>query len=301
MQNGSSAEELRDLEDRINALLPPRYAGCFEEVSPKSMGSAQLRFDKEGKVVWGEIWTTFCHLALAGGPPHRGRWLGPVAAEAVAASPKQYELVVAELKRALGLCVDLPLISASPPGWIGLRCDSEATAVWLVRAIVAENVVARNDGSILFVPAGPDFRVEKEIKNVVVCVAKCCHYLFDHLDPEQQPSGTPPSLVQPQLPQELAGMAELYERSAMLLQRSIEESTGMRTMRSESPGWVGMGCDQEEAAVWLLRAIAVDNILVRRETATLFVPVDVRGGGEAVAATASSVARAHRLSGLLGK
>jgi sirohydrochlorin cobaltochelatase len=298
MPNVSSAAELRDLEDRINALLPPRYAGCFEDVSPKSMGSAQLRYDKEGKVVWGEIWTTFCHLALAGGPPHRGRWLGPVPAEVVEASPKEYETVVAELKRALGLCVDLPLIPVSPPGWIGLQCDSAATAVWLVRAIVAENVIARNDGPILFVPAGPDFRVEKEIKNVIVCVAKCCHYLFDHLEPEQQPSGTAPSLIQPLLPHELADMTELYEQSANRLQSSIEESTGMKTLCSDLPGWVGMDCGQEETAVWLLRAIAVENILARRENATLFVPVDLRGDGEAIAVTASAVARAHRLSGI---
>ncbi|MFO0905537.1 MAG: hypothetical protein U0939_21180 [Pirellulales bacterium] len=298
MPNGCSDQELRDLEERINALLPPKYVGCFEDVSPTSMGSAQLRYDKAGKVVWGEIWTTFCHLALAGGPPHRGTLLGPVPERAVAAAAREYELVVAELKRALGLCVDLPLIESAPAGWIGLQCDSEATAVWLMRAIVAENVIARRQGSLLLVPAGPHFRVEKEIKNVVVSVAKCCHYLFDHLEPEDQPTGDAPSLVEPPLPHELAEMKDQYEQAASLLQQRIEESTGLTTQLGEAPGWVGIGCESEETAVWLLRAVAVENILVRRETATLFVPVDFRAGEDAVAATAAAVARAHRLSRL---
>lgn len=301
MQNGSAADELKELDERINALLPPRYSGCFEDVSPTSMGSAQLRYDKHGKVVWGEIWTTFCHLALAGGPPHRGRFLGAVPVEETQASPADYELVVAELKRALGLCVELPLVAAPPAGWIGLACDSEATAAWLVRAIVAENVIARNDGSVLYVPAGPGFRVEKEIKNVVVCVAKCCHYLFDHLEPEQQPTGAAPRLVGPPLPQELVDLRENYEQAAQTLQRSIEESTGMKTQRSESPGWVGFDCGDEETAVWLLRAIAVEDVLVRREMAVVYVPVDLGAEGAGIRKTAAAVARASRLARLASR
>ncbi|MGC3972195.1 MAG: hypothetical protein QM775_34095 [Pirellulales bacterium] len=90
--------ELSALEAKINALLPPRYVGCFEDVSPSSMGSASLRYDSQGRVVWGEIWTTFCHLALAGGPPHRGRLLGPVSSDEVSASRESYDAVVAELQ-----------------------------------------------------------------------------------------------------------------------------------------------------------------------------------------------------------
>ena len=300
MENISQADEFKALEARINSLLPPRYTGCFEETPPKSMGSAGLRYDSQGKVVWGEIWTTFCHLALAGGPPHRGRFLGAVPAEEVQAFPQQYESVVNELKRALGLCVELPVLSTSPPGWIGLQCKSAATAAWLVRAIVAENVIARNDGTVLYVPAGPHFRIEKEIKNVVICVAKTCHYLFDHLEPEQQPGGAAPQLSGPPLPHEIATRREIYEEAAASLQRSIEESTDMTTQPSEAPGWIGIECGDEETAVWLLRAVAVGNILVRREEATLYIPVDLRDG-DAISKTASVVADAHRLSRLRRK
>lgn len=296
MTECSPAEELRNLEARIQALLPPRYTGCFEDVSPSSMGSAGLRYDHQGKVVWGEIWTTFCHLALAGGPPHRGRLLNAVAIDEVQAAPQASEEVVAELTRALRLCVELPVVATSPPGWIGLHCKSEATAAWLVRAIFAENVFARHEGAVLYVPAGPHFRVEKELKNVVVCVAKTCHYLFDHLEPEQQPTGASPLLVGPPLPHEISAHRDRYEQAATTLQQSIANSTGLPTRLGEVPGWVGLECGDEEIAVWLLRAIAVDDVLVRREESTLYVPVNLRDDGQLLEAVAAAVARAHHLS-----
>lgn len=292
----SNDAERAALEEKINQLLPPRYVGCFEDVSPTSMGSASLRYDAQGRVVWGEIWTTFCHLALAGGPPHRGRFLGPVTAEDVRAAQRPYEIVVAELERAFGLCVDLPLVPDRQPGWIGLQCGDEATASWLVRAIVAENVIARHDGAVLYVPAGPDFCIEKEIKNVVVSVAKTCHYLFDHLEPEQQPTGRARSLIRPPLPHEIAAAGRRYEQAALALQQGIRQSTGLTTRFGAAPGWIGMECGTEEAAVRLLRAIAVEDVLVRREDATLYVPVDIREDVDgAIDQTSAAVSAAHRL------
>jgi sirohydrochlorin cobaltochelatase len=301
MGNNPSFDEFKHLETRINAILPPRYADCFEDVAPTSMGSATLRYDREGKVAWGEIWTTFCHLALAGGPPHRGRFLGATTVEEVDASPIQYEAVVAELKRAMKLCVDLDLVPTAPKGWIGLQCDTEATSAWLVRAIIAENVIARCEGSRLYVPAGPHFRVEKEIKNVVVCVAKTCHYLFDHLEPEQQPQGMPPVFVCPPLPHEIAAAGDHYKHAANSLQRRIVEATALPTRLGESPGWIGIECGDEETAVWMLRAVAVEAILVRREDSILYVPVDLASDGAMVAKTADAVSNAHRLCQLRTK
>ena len=66
------------------------------------------------------------------------------------------------------------------PGWVGLRCIDEEMALWLLRAIIVENVCVRREGSILFLPAGPTFRLEKEIKNVVTVVAKTYHYCTEH-------------------------------------------------------------------------------------------------------------------------
>jgi sirohydrochlorin cobaltochelatase len=67
-----------------------------------------------------------------------------------------------------------------PPGWLGVDCDSEAMAIWLMRAIVVENVLARREGTVLYLPAGPDFTLGGEIRNVVTAVAKTYHYWLEH-------------------------------------------------------------------------------------------------------------------------
>jgi sirohydrochlorin cobaltochelatase len=55
-------------------------------------------------------------------------------------------------------------------------------ARWLLRAIAEENVSIRREGTVLFLPAGPTFRLDKEIKNVVTVIAKTHHYWREHLD-----------------------------------------------------------------------------------------------------------------------
>jgi sirohydrochlorin cobaltochelatase len=49
-----------------------------------------------------------------------------------------------------------------------------------MRAIVVENVLARREGAILFLPASPRFTLCEEIKNVVTAVAKTYHYWREH-------------------------------------------------------------------------------------------------------------------------
>ena len=166
-----------------NTLLPPRYQTTTPSAAP--MGAADLAYDQQGAVAWNEIWTDFCDLALAGGPPHRGTLLEPVDPTLVAADPAGYTQVLQELERGLALVTGLPIIAQAHPGWIGVQCDTEAMALWLLRAIVVENVAVRREGTILFVPAGPHFQLHKEIKNVVTVVAKTTHYWQEHL------AGTP--------------------------------------------------------------------------------------------------------------
>lgn len=170
------------------ALLPDQVAERLDSVSPRSMGSASLRYDANGRVPWDEIWTSFCDLALAGGPPHRGRLLESVDRESVVAAPEQYQRVVDELRRGIGLASGLPTRECDQLGWVGVECTDEHMAAWMLRAILVENVTVRREENVLYLPAGPHFRIEKEIKNVITSVAKTAHYWQAHLRTRQPPN-----------------------------------------------------------------------------------------------------------------
>ena len=159
--------------------LPPRYQSN-RAVSAAPMGAAALTFDATGAVAWDTMWTDFCDLALAGGPPHRGTLLEAPSPEQVRNDPAGYQRVQDELARGLRMVTDLPVITDGAAGWIGLRCTDEAMALWMLRAITVENVAVRREGQTLFLPAGPDFSLEREIKNVVTVVAKTFHYWAEH-------------------------------------------------------------------------------------------------------------------------
>lgn len=163
------------------SLLPPRYRNG-KSVSNAPMGSADLKFGSDGKVLWDQMWTDFCDLALAGGPPHRGTLLEPVSPEIIREKPEAYAQVVAEIARGLRMVTHLEVITDVAPGWVGLVCTDEAMALWMLRAIIVENVSVRREAAILFFPAGPDFRLDSEIKNVVTVVAKTHHYWTEHRD-----------------------------------------------------------------------------------------------------------------------
>lgn len=182
--NGCTADlrqELQELETRIDAMLPSEYHGNLESVSPKSMGSAGLKYDEQGQIAWDEIWTSFCDLALAGGPPHRGTLLEAVTTEQVQAQPQQYAAVVQEIGRGIRLVTSLPIVESKSPGWVGVRCHSEEMAVWLMRAIIVENIMVRREADVIYLPAGPQFTIKREIKNVITAVAKTVHYWTAHL------------------------------------------------------------------------------------------------------------------------
>lgn len=164
----------------INALLPPRYRDG-RPVSSAPMGSAPMRYAGDGQVAWNKMWTDYCDLALAGGPPHRDTLLEPVPPQDVKADLDSYRRVVAEVERGLRLVTGLPVVPSAQLGWVGLQCASEEMALWLLRAIIVENVCVRREGTILYLPAGPSFLLEKEIKNVITVVAKTNHYWQEHL------------------------------------------------------------------------------------------------------------------------
>jgi|GEM_PF-433343 len=181
----SDAAQFDDLTERINAILPPRYQNGTE-VNAAPMGSADLQFDAEGAVAWDTMWglddpeSPFCELALAGGPPHRGSLLEPGSPDDCLAEPGKYAAVLAELARGITLVTDLSTANSPVAGWIGLQCTNEEMAIWLLRAIIVENVMVRREDTILYLPAAPHFTLAGEVKNVVTVVAKTVHYWVEH-------------------------------------------------------------------------------------------------------------------------
>lgn len=174
-------EPLRELDRRIDEMLPSEYRGRTDEVSPQSMGTASLKLDGQGRVAWDEIWTSFCDLAMAGGPPHRGKLLEAVTRDDVEVDLTKYEAVVHEICRGIEMVTGLATHPSPSLGWVGVTCDSEAMAVWLLRAIIVENVMVRREGATIYLPAGPHFEIKREIKNVITSVAKTVHYWRAHL------------------------------------------------------------------------------------------------------------------------
>jgi sirohydrochlorin cobaltochelatase len=165
---------------RIASILPPRYRDPGLTVDSAPMGAAPLQRDAEGRVAWDEMWQGFCELGLAGGPPHRGTLLEAVAPDEARADSARYDEVRRELARGLRMVTGLPAVLDGSPGWIGLACADEEMAIWLMRAIVVENVMVRRERAVLYLPAGPTFTLEGEIKNVVTVVAKTYHYWTQH-------------------------------------------------------------------------------------------------------------------------
>jgi len=296
--------ELAALDARINAILPAQYQGCYESISPVSMGSAALKFGADGQVAWDDIWTSFCDLALAGGPPHRGTLLEPADADEAASEPEQYQRVVEEIGRGLWLVIGLPVLPRVAPGWVGLVCPDEGMAAWLRRAVTAENVAARQQGNVLLLPAGPRFRLEKEIKNVVTAAAKTCHHWTSHMSASEQAAAAgvfaehaaATELLEPASVEMVRARPEEYRVAVERSAQSIHETTGWPAAVGSTHGWVNVSCPDVAATVWLLRALIVDNVLARREEQQLCLPVSqsiVEDGNSAPAV--GRLARAHRL------
>jgi hypothetical protein len=275
--------ELAALDAKIGALLPPRYRSCLDSVSPTSMGSAPLKFGPDSRVAWDEIWTHFCDLALAGGPPHRGTLLEAPTPEEVEAEPAGYQLVYEEIVRGIRMTTGLDAAPGADPGWVTVRCHNDGMAAWLLRAVMAENVFVRQRSDALLVPAGPQFRIAKEIKNVVVALAKPCHYWISHLSESERASAAKvlnketatQVLLEPPTRSEVLSQADAFRSASESMARALERSTGMAAAPAQASGWVKVLLPNELTAAWFVRAAIAENILARREAEILYLPAPV--------------------------
>src|SRR5215210_1747047 len=113
-------------------------------------------------------------------------------------------------------------------------------AAWLLAAVTAENVTARRRGDRLDLPAGPRFLLGKEVKNVVVALAKTCHYWTGHMPDEWVARPDPPVPVGPPA-------APVADRAALVATISAAAG-GWPTESKRYAGWVGLVCPDEDAA-----------------------------------------------------
>lgn len=145
------------------------------------MAAAPMVYAPDGSVAWGEMWDSFCVLAIDGGPPHRATLLegGPTDDP----DSEGYRFAAAEIARGVLAVSGLPVAPAET-GWLAIGCHSPGMARWLAEAIIEENVAARDDGATLLVPVGANFTLKGEIKNVITAVAKTTHYWREHLPGE---------------------------------------------------------------------------------------------------------------------
>jgi hypothetical protein len=288
------------LELRLKTLLPPAYQDTYERVQPVSMGSASLKYDAAGDVAWDEIWGSFCDLAMAGGPPHKGTFLEPGSEADINADFGRYDAVVEEVCRGIRMVTGLRAYPSPDPGWVSVTCTGDTMSEWLLRAIVMENVAARRAGAVLELPAAPHFRIEKEIKNVITVIAKTCHYWLGHMPPAQQREigdvFMRMAIEQPLVePCDADTDPARLERLSTSLAERVGHDTGLRRSKHRYREWVGFDCGDVGSAVWMMRALVASNVLSRREGTTLFVPVNPAADSDG-ARVAAELARVHRFA-----
>jgi sirohydrochlorin cobaltochelatase len=305
-------EALDTLETRLKAILPEAYQESYEDVQPVSMGSAGLKYGFDGKVAWDQIWGSFCDLAMAGGPPHKGSLLEPAPRAAIDAHPDQYREVVDEICRGVTLVTELEARPSPNPGWVRVTTLDETMAGWLLRAIVMENVAARAEGPLLDLPASPAFRLAKEIKNVITVIAKTCHYWTGHMPWAQQRTiaalfatlAEESPLLEPAFAVADGSIAAGRKREQNISETDDVDAAarpdfalpaGLRFSNHRYTGWLGVECPTVPAALWMMRMMVAANILARREGTVLFVPINPLAdpGGEIVA---EAIARIHHLA-----
>ena len=175
------------LMDALRATVAQAEDASIREVPPSPgavaaapMSSAPFLWRQDGRPDWAGMWTTFCDLALYGGPPHRGP-------DRVLRGPgrdndanEQDREMIGEMRRGI---LETTGLYAEPAGggWLAVTCESSTMAAWLCAAIILENVDARVEDDRLLVPAGPTYRLADEVKSIITVVAKTHHYWQAHL------------------------------------------------------------------------------------------------------------------------
>jgi len=171
-------DALRDSLARDAGARRREYAPAPRPDPAQPMSSAPFLWRRDGRPDWGSMWTTFCELALYGGPPQRGPE-SPLRAPTAPPADSDREML-AEMQRGIWETTGLYAESVEP-GWLSVTCESPTMAAWMCAAIILENVDARVEEERLVLPAGPDYRLKDEVKSIITVVAKTHHYWEAHV------------------------------------------------------------------------------------------------------------------------
>jgi len=171
-------DALRDSLARDPDARRREYAPAPRPDPAQPMSSAPFLWRRDGRPDWGSMWTTFCELALYGGPPQRGPE-SPLRAPTAPPADSDREML-AEMQRGIWETTGLYAESVEP-GWLSVTCESPTMAAWMCAAIILENVDARVEEERLVLPAGPDYRLKDEVKSIITVVAKTHHYWEAHV------------------------------------------------------------------------------------------------------------------------
>jgi sirohydrochlorin cobaltochelatase len=186
---GSPVELLRldgppEADAQLAAALRAVPADRREVFEPESiapgapMSAAPFVWRSDGRPDWGAMWSSFCELALFGGPPHRGPE-SALAGGSPGDAASDTSGAVEEIRRGIWETTGLYSEPAAP-GWLAVTCESPRMAAWLCATIILENVEARCDEERLLVPADSSFALEDQVKSVVTVVTKTHHYWSAH-------------------------------------------------------------------------------------------------------------------------
>jgi hypothetical protein len=165
---------LRTLPPDRQEVLAPRGSGG----KGAPMAAAPFVWRADGRPDWRAMWSSFCELALFGGPPHRGPD-NPLHAVKPTDDGAGTTDAVAEIRRGIWETTGL-FAEPAEPGWLAVTCSSPKMAAWLCATIILENVDARVEEERLLVPADPSFTLEDQVKSVITVVAKTHHYWTAH-------------------------------------------------------------------------------------------------------------------------
>jgi sirohydrochlorin cobaltochelatase len=153
-------------------------------VSNAPMSAAPFVYRDDGRPDWAAMWEGFCELALYGGPPHRGADNPVTADEAPEATAETEEDMIPEIRRGIWETTGL-FSEPADENWLAVTCHSKRMAAWMCAAIILENVDARCEDEILYVPANPNFDLKNQVKSVITVVAKVNHYWQAHVAEQQ--------------------------------------------------------------------------------------------------------------------